>query len=125
MNRPLPPVNSLVYDEEGTPMRVVGVKNEIATLVYESGTDRGFYRVMNIDDLQETLCEPYPEGTYDVVVEVRGTKTVRVTADQLPALCMDMLPGTATPPVPYGEYMVYSMRPVRIVSAGPIEPTKE
>lgn len=117
MNRPLPPINSLVYDEEGIPMRVVGVKNGIATLVYEGGVDRGFYRVMNMDDLQEALCEPYPEGTYDVVIEVRGTKTVRVSADQLPALCLDMVPGTSTPPLQYGEYLIHSIRPIRIVSA--------
>jgi hypothetical protein len=115
MNRPLPPIQSLVYDEEGIPMRVVGVRNEVATLLYEGGTDRGFYRLMGEDDLYRALCEPYPEGIYDVVIEVRGTKTVRIHADHISALCVDMVPGTDTPPVPYGDYMINSIRPIQVV----------
>jgi adenosine/AMP kinase len=115
MDRSLPPLQSLVYDEDGVPMRVVGVKDGIATLVYEGGVDRAFYRFMGVDDLYQALTEPYPDGTYDVVIEVHATRTVRVSANQLPALCVNMVPGTDTPPIPYGDYMINSIRPVRIV----------
>jgi hypothetical protein len=126
MDRALPPVQSIVYDEEGTPMRVVGVRDGIATLVYEGGRDRGFYRLMGIDNLYQALCEPYPDGTYDVVIEIHATKTVRVSADQLPALCINMVPGTSTPPIPYGDYMINSMRPLQVIEYhGPHHHPKE
>ncbi|WOL31314.1 hypothetical protein [Microcoleus phage My-WqHQDG] len=115
MNRALPPVQSLVYDEEGTPMRVVGVRDGIATLVYEGGKDKGFYRLMGIDNLYQILCEPYPDGIYDVVIEIHATKTVRVSANQISALCVNMVPGTDNPPIPYGDYMINSIRPIRVV----------
>lgn len=111
MQRPAPPIGSLIYDEDGTPMRVVGVASDgIATLVYEAGPDRGFYRLMGMEDLGVALCSPYPEGEYDVTIEVTGTKTIRVPHDKLSELCLDL-----TPPVPYGEYMIHKVRPVRMV----------
>lgn len=115
-----PPLGSLVYDEENHPMRVTKVNSDgTITLMYEWGESRGFYRVMGSEELQSKLCEPYPPGTYDVVVEIRGRKVVRVSEQELPALCMDMVEGTETPPIKYGEYLVYSMRPVSIVSINP------
>ncbi len=115
IDRPLPPIQSLLYDEDGYPMRVVGVKDGIATLVYEGGEDRGFLRLMSTDDLYPALCKPYPDGTYDVVIEVRATRTIRVKAEQLPNLRQDMVPGTDNPPVPLGEFMVNSIRPIRVI----------
>lgn len=119
MNRPLPPIQSLVYDECGVPMRVVGIRDGLVSLIYEQGEDRGFYRLMGESELYQLLCEPYPDGTYDVVIEVRATKTVRVSSHQLPDLCLDMCEGTDTPPLRLGDFMVNSMRPIRIVSVTP------
>jgi hypothetical protein len=116
MIRPQPPIQSLVYDEEGVPMTVVGVSADgTYTLMYEAGSDSGFYRLMGEDELYLCLCRPYPAGTYDVVIEVLATKTVRVTSDRLADLKRDMVPGTDTPPIPLGDFMVMSMRPIRIV----------
>ena len=115
IDRPLPPLQSLVYDEEGYPMRVVGVRDDIATLAYEGGEDRGFLRLMGTDELYQAMCKPYPDGTYDVTIEVRATRTIRVPGDRVPELSQDMLPGTDNPPIPLGQFMVYSIRPVRVL----------
>jgi len=116
MIRPQPPIQSLVYDEEGVPMTVVGISADgTYTLMYEAGSDRGFYRLMGGEELYLFLCKPYPLGTYDVVIEILATKTVRVTSDRLADLKRDMVPGTDTPPIPLGDFMVMSMRPIHIV----------
>ena len=116
MIRPQPPIQSLVYDVDGLPMTVVGVSADgTYTLMYETGTDRGFYRLMGEEELYLCLCKPYPAGTYDVVIEVSATKTVRVTSDKLVDLKRDMVPGTDTPPIPLGDFMINSIRPIHIV----------
>lgn len=120
MDKHIPPLGSLVYDEEGHPMRVTRVNSDgTVTLMYEWGESRGFYRVMGLEELQSNLCEPYPPGTYDVVVELRGWKVVRVSEQELPALCLDMMEGTDTPPIRYGEYMIQSIRPISIIDITP------
>lgn len=117
MDRPQPPVGSIVYDEEGLPMRVIRVKEGLVTLHYEGIAAREYYRLMGLSELYERmLCEEYPPGIYDVVIEVRARKLVRVTHNELGALSLDMVQGSDTPPIllPSG-YEVCSMRPVQIV----------
>ena len=118
MDRPQPPIGSTVYDEEGLPMRVSKVKDGIVTLHYEGIAGREYYRLMGLSELYERmLCEQYPPGTYDVVIEVRARKVVRVTHNELGALSMDMVQGTDTPPIPLSTgYGICSMRPVQIVA---------
>lgn len=118
MDRPQPPLGSIVYDEEGLPLRVIRLKDDIITLHYEGIAGREHYRLMGLSELYERmLCEEYPPGIYDVVVEVRARKVVRVTHNELGALSLDMTPGSDIPPIqlPMG-YEVYSMRPVQIVA---------
>jgi hypothetical protein len=118
MDRPEPPIGSIVYDEEGIPMRVIKLKDGIVTLHYEGIAGREYYRLMGLTELYERmLCEEYPPGIYDVVVEVRARKVVRVTHNELGALSMDMVQGTNTPPIPLSTgYEVCYMRPVQIVA---------
>lgn len=119
MDRPQPPIGSTVYDEEGAPMRVIRLKDGIVTLHYEGIAGREHYRLMGLSELYERmLCEDYPPGIYDVVVEVRARKLVRLTHNELGALPMDMVHGTDTPPIPLSTgYEVFSMRPVQVVAA--------
>lgn len=117
MNREQPPLGSTVYDEEGLPMRVIRVKDEVVTLQYEAIANRQYYRTMGLDDLyQYLLSEPFPLDTYDVVIEITARKVVRVSGSELDALRLDMVDGTAAPPIPLpGGYKVYSIRPIGIV----------